>query len=487
MVVKKFFHFLLKKLIEFKDQPIHRLPRQFAHAAVILDSHIPTQLEVRDNLLSVRELRTVSFPMTVKNGFVIMDRGLAGTKWKEAVRIPLREVLRVGKKGLVEYLMTVSVYSSRMIPYVFKNQSIIELARTLYRRRDADRPPSRETLALYVDCIRRYCDRAVKTSPDELIRDIKFHEGRINVHMKLLQNFLDDLREKGRSNDCLRNYLCSIEYLYRANGMLAFRLLDRPRKKTYTDTRIPTREEIQRLLLHANLRDKVLLSLLLLTGLREGTIVKLKVGHVLHDLQAGILPLHMHIAREETKGGYAPYDSFYGTRADPEPVQWLKEYLSLREKGTEFFPPEPLNVESPLIRNGHARIPRPVTTKLIFEAIHALYFRAGVIEKSSKKRYELRIHSLRKWFKTQMIDRGVAEKFSEYFMGHKLDTYSEVRDLGVERLRQIYDDSEISLRPQTTVGTRLSEVEHLRSLIQAIKAEVKQELLNEAESVGQRI
>jgi len=42
--------------------------------------------------------------------------------------------------------------------------------------------------------------------------------------------------------------------------------------------------------------------MLALGGFREGTLVKLKYRHIRDDLEKGIVPLHVHIKAEITKG-----------------------------------------------------------------------------------------------------------------------------------------------------------------------------------------
>jgi len=63
------------------------------------------------------------------------------------------------------------------------------------------------------------------------------------------------------------------------------------------------------------------------------------------------------------------------------------------------IPPEKLKDGSPLIRAEHAKTVRPITPGNIHSLIHKLYITADLI-KAEKRRYELRAHSLRKYFRT---------------------------------------------------------------------------------------
>jgi intergrase/recombinase len=41
--------------------------------------------------------------------------------------------------------------------------------------------------------------------------------------------------------------------------------------------------------------------------------------------------------------------------------------------------------------------------------------------------YDLRVHSLRKYFKTQMLALGVQADYVDYMMGHTIDTYHDIQ------------------------------------------------------------
>ncbi len=80
--------------------------------------------------------------------------------------------------------------------------------------------------------------------------------------------------------------------------------------------------------------------------------------------------------------------------------------------------------------------------------------------------YELRDHSLRKFYKTQMLSRGVQESIVDYFLCHKSDTYTDIESLGVEKLRSIYAAANLSIRTETKAG----KTELLRIIKEMIRA-----------------
>lgn len=93
------------------------------------------------------------------------------------------------------------------------------------------------------------------------------------------------------------------------------------------------------------------------------------------DLEAGIVPIHIHVEADITKGKYHDYDTFLGTEA----VTYLKAYIAARRRGTEHLPPEELQDATPIIRDQHTKRIKPVTPACIHRLIHNLYAKAGLI------------------------------------------------------------------------------------------------------------
>jgi len=80
---------------------------------------------------------------------------------------------------------------------------------------------------------------------------------------------------------------------------------------------------LQHLVNIADLREKVIIATLALGGFREGTLVRLRYRHVREDLERRIVPLHIHVESEITKGKYHDYDTFLGEEA----IEYLRLYL----------------------------------------------------------------------------------------------------------------------------------------------------------------
>jgi len=395
----------------------------------------------------------------INDGCIYLRRSAKGYKLKTPVSVRAEKVLALGQVGLAKYVIN-SLVAQRptLIPFVLDNQSLIELAK--YFLRYCSGSPG--SLYGYVDRIWRYSNRAGKT-PDELIEDVAANDGapRILAHVKALEDYLAELQDQELSPGRIVNYAKAVKTFYRANGV-SISLPHPLSRKIVGRYRAPTQEELAKLLEIADLREKVITSMLALGGFREGTLAKLKYRHAKEDLERGLIPLRVHVEMEITKGKYGAYDTFLGS----EPAEFLKLYMESRRKGTPLeprwkrttggipsekitdgIPPEEITDDSPLIRDSKSKTPRPIGEKQIYKVVHHLYFKAGLITPGEKS-YDLKPHSLRKFFKTQLVSKGVPESYAEYMMGHVPDKYgyNDIESKGIEYLRNVYANAAMKIR-----------------------------------------
>jgi hypothetical protein len=75
----------------------------------------------------------------------------------------------------------------------------------------------------------------------------------------------------------------------------------------------------------------------------------------------------------------------------------------------------------------------------------------------------LRVHSIRKFFRTQLAALGMPTDSSEYMMGHTISTYHDIQMKGIEYLRGIYSASALSIKPKK----RVSKIDALKEIIRA--------------------
>jgi len=255
------------------------------------------------------------------------------------------------------------------------------------------------------------------------------------------------------------NHVKSVKALFRVNRLKIDLPYTLSKRVVYAD-RAPTPEELQHLIDISDLRQKLIISMLALGGFRIGTLIKLQYRHVRRDLEKGITPIHVHVESEITKGKYHDYDTFLSQ----EVTDYLRAYLDIRRQGTQKIPPERIHDLSPIIRNQQSKQVLPIATSAIYQIVHKMYVNANMITKNPLgRRYDIRAHSLRKFFRTQMAALGVDRDYIEYMMGHTISTYHDIKMKGIDYLRGIYAASGLSIRPKT----RVSKIDALKEIIRA--------------------
>ncbi len=355
----------------------------------------------------------------------------------------------------------------RLIPWVLENKSLVEVANHLLRACSG----SKMGLYGYLNTVSLYC-RRLNTDPDSLIVDAKPealpNPARIEKHRGFLQQCINELQDLKRSPGRIHGYTKQIRTFYRVNGVDVPKPKYVPKPKVVSKDRVPSPEEVQRLLDMGDLREKVMVALIVLGGFREGTLSILTYGHVKKDLEQGVMPVHVHISMDETKGAYADFDTFLGA----EVVYYVRLYLEERRRGStrrsdgEYLPPEEIIDSSPLIRDAQSTTPRGIGPKQIYKQIHDLIHKAGLDTRNKNGGYELRVHTLRKCFKTWLVPKGVPESHIEYMMGHVTDVYDQVQSLGVEKLRSEYKNANLSIRPDS----QNSRVDFMRDMLRSLGA-----------------
>jgi hypothetical protein len=275
---------------------------------------------------------------------------------------------------------------------------------------------------------------------------------------RLLADFADNLQEeKGLAPAAVYCTVGNIRAFFYLNGVRLSMPYRRSRWGIYEE-RAPTPEELHKTISVADIRGKVIIALMAVGAFRNGTLVQLKYRHVKRDLEMGITPTHVHVEAAITKAKRHDYDTFLNREA----TEYLKAYLDARKNGTIGRPPESFNDESPLISN--FRKTKPLDPTTISRIVTGLYAKAGLLNRNPKaKRYDLRAHSLRKFFLTQMISLGVERDYVEYMMGHTLSIYHDVKMKGVDFLRGIYSASGLSIQPRTKADKILDLTEIIHS------------------------
>jgi integrase len=390
---------------------------------------------------------------------LIIERGVRGGRFKKPLTIRVPERQNRAEEKLLQYILESLSRRSCLVPFTLNNLSTMEVARHLLFNRTG----SQLSLYGYIDDFNYFC-RWIKAKPDQLVNRCRNRNGNANPKgiarmARALDEYIDHLQTKNLSSTTVRSRLKNITSMFRINGV-ALKLPYGLSVWHLYDERAPSREELQKILDLADLRERVIITILAVSGLRVGTLLKLQYRHVRDDLERGIVPIHVHVEAELTKCKRRSYDTFLNEEA----AECLRAYLIARRKGTKKIPPEQINDESPLIRSRRFKQARTVAVTTVHAFVHDLYVRTGLLERNSlRRRYPLRTHSLRRFFRTQMASLEVDRDYIDSMMGRAVkDRYHDVRMKGVEYLRGVYMTSGIRIRPKI----KMNKIDALKEIMQ---------------------
>ena len=434
---------------------------------------------IKTRQLCIEDIQTLQLPLTIQDNTVTIEKSLLGYKLRQPVTIELGKILAAKEKGLVKYIIT-SLLDERpqLIPFVFNNESLLKVARHFLRHYSA----SKQSCITYAVQVYKY-STWLGYSPDVIIQDVKPNNDaipdplKIQSHCGYLNDYLGELQDDGLKPGTVNNYIKTVKTFYRVNGAKIELSEPLSRKVVYKD-RAPKPEELATVLELGDVREKFIVAAFALGGFREDCFSKLKYRHVKDDLENNVEPIHVHIEADITKGKYHDYDTFLGAEA----VHYLKLYLEQRRKGYGNIPPEVITDDSPLIRDGKkgAEV-KGIRGKALRRIVNKLYRQAGLLRKRNGRLYDLRTHSLRKYFKTQLTALGVQTDYIEYMMGHTVGTYNDIQSLGIDTLRNVYRSADLSIRPKTRAS---SSMDVLKEIMRAMGMNPEQLLAKDALAQG---
>ena len=383
----------------------------------------------------------------LETGVILHIEGSAwGYRIKNPVKIRIPPHIPLRDFDVINYVATsLSGPTPRLIPWIMGSPALMRLAAYLRRYKSS----SPQSLATYMSRIRRFMEWSGCT-PESLISRCLTAEGLpdprgIQEVKRLLEEYVGELRARGLTPSTIYTSISAIKTLLKVNGVEPPYIL-LPRVRVVYEDRAPKPEELWKMLQVADLRGRVIVSMLALGGFRIGTLCRLQYRHVMEDLERGVEPIHIHVESEITKGKYADYDTFIGAEA----AEYLRLYLEARRRGSYSgkIPPEEIEPESPLIRADYCREPRPISRKRACDIVRSLYMKAGLARERRGRLHTLRVHSIRKFFRTQLAAKGVPADYIEYMMGHKISTYHDIKMKGIEFLRNIYAQADLRIRPR---------------------------------------
>jgi integrase len=227
----------------------------------------------------------------------------------------------------------------------------------------------------------------------------------------------------------LRNYIKAIKLFCRMNRInISWDIIVRflPKVKRYANDRIPTVDEMKKLIQYPDRRIKLIVLLSASTGIRVGAWDFMKWKHIkpIKDENSDVLAAKLIVYPDEPEQ--------YFTFMTPEAYGAVKEWMDFRASFGED-----ITGESWILRNtwqkvkpryshriGLAKYPRQFKSTgiktLVGRALQIQGIRPKLIQEAGKKNHEWKtLHGFRKFFKTQ-AERTMKSLNVEILMGHDI-------------------------------------------------------------------
>ena len=259
---------------------------------------------------------------------------------------------------------------------------------------------SESTVATYLTGVKQFINFTKHRSLDGLVEDIQ--NGKINL-VDTLNSWLDKLDQENCSPQTQKVYYAAVKkFVEVVLPTLEFKWkrVDLPTVYRVEEDRIPTKEELKNLMYHGVLKDKMITTFAASSGVRQNTLVNLKVGDV--DLKTYEDVGVVYVKPLATKGRVK-----YVTCITPEAKKFLQQYLEYRERRGEKICSDSFIIGK-----------QPMLVSSLGHRWTRLLEKAGKDEKP-RIFHKLRMHTLRKFFRTSMELAGVSKSFTEKMMGHK--------------------------------------------------------------------
>jgi integrase len=246
-----------------------------------------------------------------------------------------------------------------------------------------------------------------------------------NCVLRFMRYQLDRNDRKEITGSTVRNYLKSIKlFCEMADISINWKKISRglPKGKNYADDRIPTDEEIQKILDYPDRRIKAIVYTMISSGIRLGAWEYLKWGHIRPVQKDGEILVAKIIV-------YAGEEEEYFSFISKEAYLSLNDWMKYREKSGEIIDNTSWVMrdlwDTGAVQGGKGLVTKP--NKLAASGIKRLIERAiwaqGLRKKleNGKKRHPFQaVHSFRKFFKTRCEINGMKPINVEILLSHSV-------------------------------------------------------------------
>lgn len=239
---------------------------------------------------------------------------------------------------------------------------------------------------------------------DWMVNVCKFAPNSLRNHLSVVKKFLS-LNNVEVSNERMR---AKVEL---------------PRYYAVTRDRAPSPEELKRVVMHTDVRGKALTTMLGSSGMRIGELLSLRVK----DIDFSKKPTTVYLRAEVTKDRQARY-----CFVSDEATTFLREFLGQRTADAESYV-FPTSTRGRAHKTGNAPMTYWNADEIFSRALRA----SSLEEKDDNGRNVIHIHSLRKFFFSQLIP-VLGREIVEALMGHKAFLDSSYRRFTEKQMGEFY-------------------------------------------------
>lgn len=269
---------------------------------------------------------------------------------------------------------------------------------------------SENTEKTYIKGLSQFFNQNGNSNPDELIQKIK--SGEIDAN-EVYRDFIVKLASANLAPKSVASWAAAVKKYLAANGIEVTRKVPIKVYNMHEDT-LPSKEDLKKVLDASNLKARVCILVMASAGLRIGELHQLRISDV--DMTKDPAVVRVKAAGAKERKGRITFLS-------DEARKVVEEYLSKRHN---------ISVDSPLIATDQGNAMSYQNLQFILNnAFRKFSAKEG-------KRFKLHPHSLRKWFKTQLIAAGVPGPIVDRLTGHSRYLAQEYELYTEDQLRQWY-------------------------------------------------
>jgi integrase len=240
-------------------------------------------------------------------------------------------------------------------------------------------------------------------NPDQAIETVRKGDA-----TKIVDGFIAKLTKDGVKGITIKSTFYGLrKWLISNNVKAEWDFIARPKAVSKIRDRIPTVEELRKILNFAHIRDKALFMAMLSSGLRVGTAMSLKLKDYERLEELAIVHVQGGEGRKLSEG------MWYWTFVTPEARKVVDSYLEWREHIGEKLTPK-----SPLFAAVEKDKPFSYITN-VSRQWRRLVERASLDKMIEGTGWlDIHLHTLRKFFHTKCKGSGISRDYYDFWMGH---------------------------------------------------------------------